>query len=671
MTVNLYAADGTTLLQTDTTDSDGYYSFLGLDSGTTYVVEFVKAADESFTTMDVTVNPDDTKDSDADPVDGRVTVVAPADGANLATVKADGTFADDPTIDAGIVKYNLILEKTLTTAGPYRPGQTVTYTLVPKNEGPATAMAGWSVTDILPAGLTLVSMNGTGYNCTTTAGTCVSWTALAGGSAAAPVPGETITVTATIDASATGTLKNVAYVDKSANDTRETVPLIKPTLTTDTSQPDTDNDDEAQLALLPYVSVGDYVWYDHNRDGLQTSGEPAYGGMTVELYAAGATIGVDAPLKTDVTDAAGYYSFTDLDPNTGYVIRFVKVDTESFTKTNAGDDATNSPTADLTDSDAAQADGTVSFTTTATGVNSGDPMKADNPGIDAGVVTYNLVLDKAITSSGPYYEGGTATYTITPRNAGPSEALPGWTVTDLLPAGLTVDSYTATGYTCSTDAAKTTLTCTSTATTNFAVGSGPVITVVAKIGANVTGDLKNVAFVDKAGNDVPETNPLGTPPTTSTDTSQTTTDNDDQELITVLSLVSIGDFVWYDVNRDGVQDPTEAGAKAVTVTLTDAAGGTRTTTTDGNGYYWFDDLTPGASYTLTFTKPSGFAWTVQDAGGDTSDKDAGTDSDVLPATGVVSFTAPTSGTNGTGAPDLTDNPTIEAGLVEFLPKPLE
>ena len=56
----------------------------------------------------------------------------------------------------------------------------------------------------------------------------------------------------------------------------------------------------------------------------------------------------------------------------------------------------------------------MAFTTTATGSNLASSVtagvKADNPGIDAGIVRYNLVLDKALTSSGPYYEGGTVTY---------------------------------------------------------------------------------------------------------------------------------------------------------------------------------------------------------------------------------------------------------------------
>jgi len=498
--VNLYAADGTTLVKSTTTVG-GYYAFADLTPGATYVVEFVRNAASStdkasFTTQnssgDSTNSPaDDVTDSDADVTTGRVTVVAPLSGSNLV----DPNKADNPGIDAGLVQYNLLLEKTLSTAGPFTTGQDVTFVLTPKNEGPSTAMALWSVTDLIPTGLTITSMTGTGYDCTIdaakTTGTCVAAGALAGGTVAAPVAGEPITVVATIGATFTGTAHNVAFVAPNADDpVAETNPLTEPerdkTLTDTTG---TDNDAQADLTV-PMVSIGDYVWWDNNRNGVQDAGEPVVAdGFVVNLYAADGTT-----LLKSTTTVGGYYAFGDLTPNTTYVVEFVRnaasaTDTASFTVVNSGGVTSNSATADLTDSDADPTTGRVlAVVTPATGANSVAPNSADNHGIDAGLVKYNLTLDKAITSAGPYYEGGTVTYTLTPANAGPSEALPGWTVTDLLPVGLTVDSFTATGYTCTTDAAKTTLSCTSTATTNFAVGAGPVITVVAKIGANVTGD---------------------------------------------------------------------------------------------------------------------------------------------------------------------------------------
>ncbi|MDO5067671.1 MAG: DUF5979 domain-containing protein [Propionibacteriaceae bacterium] len=122
-------------------------------------------------------------------------------------------------------------------------------------------------------------------------------------------------------------------------------------------------------------------------------------------------------------------------------------------------------------------------------------------------------------------------------------------------------------------------------------------------------------------------------------------------------LVSIGDRVWLDANRDGQQDAGEAPVADVKVTLLDAEGNTvATTTTNAEGHYWFADLVPGKQYSLRFDKPEGFDWTTQDQGDDTSDSD-------VDAQGVVRFTAPAQGQNRTGA-QVADNPTLDAGLVK-------
>ena len=55
---------------------------------------------------------------------------------------------------------------------------------------------------------------------------------------------------------------------------------------------------------------------------------------------------------------------------------------------------------------------------------------------------------------------------------------------------------------------------------------------------------------------------------------------------------SIGDFVWEDTNRDGIQDPGEPGLPDITVTLLDTLGNAiATTSTDNSGLYLFETLT--------------------------------------------------------------------------------
>lgn len=58
--------------------------------------------------------------------------------------------------------------------------------------------------------------------------------------------------------------------------------------------------------------------------------------------------------------------------------------------------------------------------------------------------------------------------------------------------------------------------------------------------------------------------------------------------------VSVGDYVWYDADRDGFQSPDEDAIPNVRVELLDANNNVvQETTTDANGYYSFQYLTRG------------------------------------------------------------------------------
>ena len=87
-------------------------------------------------------------------------------------------------------------------------------------------------------------------------------------------------------------------------------------------------------------------------------------------------------------------------------------------------------------------------------------------------------------------------------------------------------------------------------------------------------------------------------------------------------LAAIGDYVWFDMNQNGVQDDGEAGVPGVTVHLTDCQGNVLDTMfTDENGYYLFDNLEPG-NYAIHFVLPDGYVFTMQDIGLDDLDSDA-------------------------------------------------
>lgn len=131
--------------------------------------------------------------------------------------------------------------------------------------------------------------------------------------------------------------------------------------------------------------------------------------------------------------------------------------------------------------------------------------------------------------------------------------------------------------------------------------------------------------------------------------------------LTIPPMVSIGDYVWFDENRDGQQDAAEAPAPGVVVRLLDENGvEVANTITDAEGYYWFQNLTPLADYTIVFEKPAGYEWTVRDTGADTSD------SDVDPVTHSIAVTAPAyveGVSQNLGAKLISDDPTFDAGLV--------
>lgn len=73
---------------------------------------------------------------------------------------------------------------------------------------------------------------------------------------------------------------------------------------------------------------------------------------------------------------------------------------------------------------------------------------------------------------------------------------------------------------------------------------------------------------------------------------------------------SLGDRVWQELQRNGLQDAGEPGMAGVTVTLTGSDGTTKTTQTSSTGNYLFTGLMPGVNYTVRVTAPAGFAFTT-------------------------------------------------------------
>ena len=153
---------------------------------------------------------------------------------------------------------------------------------------------------------------------------------------------------------------------------------------------------------------------------------------------------------------------------------------------------------------------------------------------------------------------------------------------------------------------------------------------------------------------------------------------------------SVGNFVWFDANKDGIQDADEVGVAGVTVTLTDGAGNpvidldgnpVKPVTTDANGKYEFTNLMPNVdrivanageeSYKVTFTPPAGYSATKSYAAADGEKDSNGAESNVTLTEGqndeTVDFGLVADGTigdtlfwdvdnNGGSAPSGADKP---------------
>jgi uncharacterized surface anchored protein len=130
---------------------------------------------------------------------------------------------------------------------------------------------------------------------------------------------------------------------------------------------------------------------------------------------------------------------------------------------------------------------------------------------------------------------------------------------------------------------------------------------------------------------------------TTVNTTLTARENDlnwDLGLFLPVAPASLGNRVWFDTDRDGLQDAGEPGVNGVVVKLYNGAGQLlATTTTDAAGNYLFPNLVPG-DYSVEFTPPSGYAISPKDVGTDDS-----TDSDVDPTTKRTATTTLVSGEN--------------------------
>ncbi|MDK3716488.1 carboxypeptidase regulatory-like domain-containing protein [Staphylococcus pseudintermedius] len=321
--------------------------------------------------------------------------------------------------------------------------------------------------------------------------------------------------------------------------------------------------------------LGDYVWFDYNKDGIQNKGEAAVEGVTVTLTKP------DGSTMTTKTDKDGKYLFTGLE-NGEYTVTFSELP-EGYepTKTQVGDDKL--------DSNGLESKVTID--------------NANNYSVDLGIVKPEVVppmedakfnlgdkvwedlnKDGIQNSNEPGISGVTVTLTkedgttVTAK----TDDQGNYKFTDLPNGKYTVTFETPDGY----------------EPTKANVGDDAL-----------DSDGKTVEVVINNKDDMTIDSGFHKP--------------EEVEPPKVEATFNLGDKVWEDLNKDGIQNSNEPGIGGVTVTLTKEDGTTVTTTTDENGNYKFTEL-PNGEYTVTFETPKGYEATKTNVGDDALDSDGQT-----------------------------------------------
>ena len=116
-----------------------------------------------------------------------------------------------------------------------------------------------------------------------------------------------------------------------------------------------------------------------------------------------------------------------------------------------------------------------------------------------------------------------------------------------------------------------------------------------------------------------------------------------------LPSASLGDYIFVDANKNGIQDGGDSPLPGVVVALLDGNNLlVATTTSNASGLYSFTGLTPGVPYSVSFVSPTGYTSTSAQVGGDDTK-----DSDANPTTGQTRSVTLAPGEN---------NPNLDAGF---------
>jgi hypothetical protein len=328
-------------------------------------------------------------------------------------------------------------------------------------------------------------------------------------------------------------------------------------------------------------AIGDYVWYDANRNGLQDAGEQGINGVVVNLYdSTGNTLLATTTTAMGPGGNNGYYQFTGLDEG-NYVVKLDAttlpanyVPTLSKQGGNPAIDSNGSPTAVALAKDSST-DETVDFgyVSTCTGT--------------IGDFVWHDANINGLQDTGESGIGGVTVYLYDSTQTNKLQT----TQTDgsghYLFSGVCPGSYEV-------------VVNQSTLPPNF----------------TPTQSFAGTPEIDSNGSPAPVTLTLNGSSTTS-------------DLTIDFGYVSpcngaMGDFVWNDLNGNGIQDTGEPGIPNVVVNLFGSDGTLlNSTTTEKNGYYQFTGYCAD-TYSVAVIPPVGYIPTTANAPGSTPANDSNT-----------------------------------------------
>ncbi|QEL13843.1 SdrD B-like domain-containing protein [Limnoglobus roseus] len=593
VTVNLYAADGTTLLATQQTTATGGYQFDSLRAGS-YIVEIIPPANfasSSGKNGSLTgpfepgvVGNLNNQDHGTAQANGRIraAVVALANPGDLANPDSNGQGANNANFNVDFGLYRLQSVGNFVwidgnNNGRFDAGESpVVNAPVDLLDAAGNVLAS-TTTDA--NGNYLFTRLGTGtYSVRVLAPTGYRSSTGQNGSLTGPYePG----VTGIQDNEDHGTT-NGAFV--------QTAPFIL-------NAPGANPDDggfanlRQDFGLFQPVSVGNFVWEDANNNGVLDAGESPLAGVPVTLFD-----GSGAQLATTTTDANGNYLFTNL-AGGQYIIR-VTAPAGYVSSTGVPTNATSGPfePAPQTNVDNSDHGTSIGGNFVQSVVTLGGPGSSDNPdnsGLanlrqDFGLFRPLSIGDfvwKDTNNNGKFDSGETGVPNVVVKLLDATGAIVATTTTsatgNYLFTGLATGTYSVQIET----------------PAGFASSTGPnsVYEPAPQTNNNNEDHGTAAGAIIQAPPIV-----LGVPGTNPDNGGLANLRQD----FGLFPLLSIGNQVWYDVNNNGKLDAGETGIANIPVRLLNASLSViASTTTDANGNYLFTNLLPG-TYSVEIDRPA-------------------------------------------------------------------